>query len=256
VIPETKAITSNLYFFYFLGTTPSEASKFVDPSFTNSPVTFFCANHQGDTVSRILNRAREFIGQNPSKTIDLRLAGGLIGVTAAANEEILRNDILMNFLGFATMWIIIVFQYRSFVAGFLMLVPLFLANGIGNAYMGFRNIGINLQSLPVVTVGVGFGIDYGVYITSRAIEEIPALGSIEAGVRRALDSAGKAVTFTAGSFALSTLTWAASNIRFNAEMGLMLFMWMIVSFLAAVSLLPAILVIARPSFLLRRQFLA
>ncbi len=249
VIPDRKAEIANLFFYYFLGTTPSESSKFVDPSWTVSPVTFFCANHQGDTVARIIEKARAFIAANPNEVLDFRLAGGLIGVTAAANEEILRNDVLMNVLGFFTMWIIIVFQYRSFVAGFLMLVPLFLANGIANAYMGFREIGINLQSLPVVTVGVGFGIDYGVYITSRAIEEIPHVGGIAAGVKRAIETSGKAVTFTAGSFSVATLAWAASDIRFNAEMGLMLFMWMVISFIAAVSLLPAILVVAKPKFL-------
>ena len=54
-----------------------------------------------------------------------------------------------------------------------MMIGLFLANGVVNAYMGFMNIGINLQSLPIVTVGVGFGIDYALYIVSRSVEEFP-----------------------------------------------------------------------------------
>ncbi len=72
---------------------------------------------------------------------------------------------------------------------------MFLANGIVNAYMGYRNIGINLQSLPIVTVGVGFGIDYGVYIVSRAVEEYR--GDVNEAMRIGIATAGKAVTFTA-----------------------------------------------------------
>ncbi|MGH7821265.1 MAG: MMPL family transporter, partial [Candidatus Binatia bacterium] len=128
---------------------------------------------------------------------------------------------------------------------------LVLANVIGNATMGWRGVGLNLQTLPVITIGVGFGVDYGVYITSRVIEELPALGTIEAAVRRALESAGKAVTFTAGSLAVATLAWAGSDIRFNAEMGMLLALWMLVSFLAAVTLLPALLLILKPRFLTR-----
>ena len=68
---------------------------------------------------------------------DFRLAGGLIGVTGAANEEIVKNDILMNLLGFGTIFLIVMFTYRSAVASLVMMIGLFLANGVVNAYMGF-----------------------------------------------------------------------------------------------------------------------
>ena len=126
-----------------------------------------------------------------------------------------------------------------------MLIPLFLANGVINAYIGFRHLGINLQSLPVVTVGVGFGIDYGLYIVSRAIEEYRDHLDFVKAVQRGMQTAGKAVTFTAVSLAVSTLAWGFSNIRFNSEMGLLLFLWMTISFLSTMTLLPALLVIMR-----------
>ena len=36
-----------------------------------------------------------------------------VGVLAAANQELVRNDLLMNFLGFFTIWVILTFTYRS-----------------------------------------------------------------------------------------------------------------------------------------------
>ena len=107
-------------------------------------MTFYCKNHQGDNVERILNEARGFVKNNPMEKADFRLAGGLIGVTGAANEEILKNDILMQFLGFGTIFLIVMFTYRSAIASLVMMVGLFLANIMVNAYMGYRNIGINL----------------------------------------------------------------------------------------------------------------
>ena len=56
-------------------------------------------------------------------------------MTAAANEEILRNDIFMNVLGLATIYLILLFTYRSFVAGIYMLLPLFCPTASINAYM-------------------------------------------------------------------------------------------------------------------------
>lgn len=269
VIPAEIPKISSLFFYYFAGAPPGETARFLDPSYTVSHVTFFCKNHQGDNVARIINGAREFAEKNPMEKADFRLAGGLIGVTGAANEEIVKNDILMNLLGFGTIFLIVMFTYRSAVASLVMMIGLFLANGVVNAYMGYQNIGINLQSLPIVTVGVGFGIDYALYIVSRAVEEFPKvmarlkterpnatedeLKSVATSesVRLGLATAGKAVTFTAITLVMATLLWAFANIRFCSEMGLLLALWMAISFLGACTFVPSLLVLWRPKFFLR-----
>lgn len=249
VIPHDIPKISSLFFYYFAGAPPGETSRFLDPSYTISRVTFYCRNHQGDNIARIMYGVQQYVKDNPMEKADYRLAGGLIGVTAAANEEILKNDILMNLLGFGTIFLIVMFTYRSAVASLVMMIGLFLANGIVNAYMGYRNIGINLQSLPIVTVGVGFGIDYALYIVSRAVEEYK--GDVSEAVRLGLATAGKAVTFTAATLISATMLWAFSNIRFCSEMGLLLALWMGISFLGACTFVPAALVLWRPKFFLR-----
>lgn len=269
VIPAEIPKISSLFFYYFAGAPPGETSRFLDPSYTVSHVTFFCKNHQGDNVARIINEARDFAAKNPMEKADFRLAGGLIGVTGAANEEIVKNDILMNLLGFGTIFLIVMFTYRSAVASLVMMIGLFLANGVVNAYMGYKNIGINLQSLPIVTVGVGFGIDYALYIVSRAVEEFPkAMERLKSlrpdatedmlkteatseAVRLGLATAGKAVTFTAITLVMATLLWAFANIRFCSEMGLLLALWMAISFLGSCTFVPALLVLWKPKFFLR-----
>jgi predicted RND superfamily exporter protein len=180
-----------------------------------------------------------------------KLAGGLIGVLAAANQELVRNDVLMNFLGFFTVWVILVFTYRSFSCGLYLLGPLICSNIIVNAYMAARNIGINIHTLPLVTVGVGFGIDYGLYIVSRVIEEIRIRGDLTDSVREALVTSGKAVTFTAVTMIVSTAFWISSNIRFNAEMGLLLAIWMAISYVGSQTLLPILILTFKPKFIMR-----
>jgi len=249
VIPSDIPKISSLFFYYFAGAPPGETSRFLDPSYTVSHVTFYCKNHQGDNVARIIAEARKFVADNPMEKADFRLAGGLIGVTGAANEEIIKNDILMNLLGFGTIFLIVMFTYRSAVASLVMMIGLFLANGVVNAYMGFMSIGINLQSLPIVTVGVGFGIDYALYIVSRAVEEFK--GDVTDAVRLGLATSGKAVTFTAITLVMATSLWAFSNIRFCSEMGLLLALWMGISFLGSCTFVPAVLVLVKPKFFLR-----
>jgi hypothetical protein len=249
VIPISRGEAASVIAFAFGGVSPSESGRYLNLAHSDAHVTFFCRNHQGDVVARIIQRCREFIAAHPSDKFRLRLASGLVGVTAAANEAVLKNELLMTVLGYGTIFLIVLFAYRSAVAAGLMILPLVLANLIANAYMGWRGIGLNLQTLPVITIGIGFGIDYALYVTSRVIEELPAAADLDSAVRRALETSGKALTLTVVCLALATLAWTFSDIRFNAEMGLLLAIWMIVSFLASVTLLPALLLVFRPRFL-------
>ncbi|MBM4257381.1 MAG: hypothetical protein FJ147_15990 [Deltaproteobacteria bacterium] len=269
VVPHEIPKISSLFFYYFAGAPPGETSRFLDPSYRVSHVTFYARDHQGDNVARLIDSARKFVAENPMDKADFRLAGGLIGVTGAANEEIVKNDILMNLLGFGTIFLIVMFTYRSAVAALVMMIGLFLANGVVNAYMAYANIGINLQSLPIVTVGVGFGIDYALYIVSRAVEEFPHVmeqlrgarknasetelktEAVSEAVRRGLATSGKAVGFTAITLVMATLLWAFSNIRFCSEMGMLLALWMAISFFGSFTFVPALLVLLKPKFFLR-----
>lgn len=251
VIPDSWTDIGGLFFIFFSGSPPTETAKYVDPSYTTAHVTFFAKNHQGDNIRRIIARCRAFIAENPMDKATFRLAGGLIGVLAAANEELVRNDILMNFLGFFTIWIILLFTYRSFSCGLYLLGPLIASNIIVNAYMAVNGIGVNIHTLPLVTVGVGFGIDYGLYIVSRVIEEIRIRGDLVDSTREALVTSGKAVTFTAVTMIVSTAFWMSSNIRFNAEMGLLLAIWMGISYVGSQTLLPILILVFKPKFIMK-----
>ncbi|HEY2388173.1 MAG TPA: MMPL family transporter [Candidatus Binatia bacterium] len=251
VIPDSWTDIGGLFFIFFSGSPPTETAKYVDPSYTTAHVTFFARNHQGDNIRRIIARCRTFIKENPMDKASFKLAGGLIGVLAAANEELVRNDILMNFLGFFTIWIILLFTYRSFTCGLYLLGPLIASNIIVNAYMAVQGIGVNIHTLPLVTVGVGFGIDYGLYIVSRIIEEIRVRGDLVESTREALVTSGKAVTFTAVTMIVSTAFWTSSNIRFNAEMGLLLAIWMGISYVGSQTLLPILILTFKPKFIMK-----
>jgi predicted RND superfamily exporter protein len=251
VIPNTSRDVGQTFFVFFANSPPTETSKYVTPDYQTAHVTFFCRNHKGDNIARVIKRAQEFIAANPMEKAEFKLAGGLIGVLAAANDELLTNDLLMNLLGFGTMYAIMLFTYRSWAAGIYLLAPLMVANIIINATMAVSGISININTLPLVTVGLGFGIDYGLYILSRCIEEIQVRGDLEASLREAMVTSGKAVSFTAVAMVFSTAAWGFSNIAFNAIMGLMLALWMLISFLAGVSLLPVLVIYFKPKFIMR-----
>ena len=115
--------------------------------------------------------------------------------------------------------------------------------------MAARGIGLDVDTLPVIAVGVGFGIDYGIYILSRVQERTLAGMPLDDAVREAIAGAGRTVAFTAIAMTAGVLCFTLTELRFVAEMAVLLALWMVTSAATALVTLPAALVVLRPSFL-------
>jgi hypothetical protein len=255
VLPTTRRQTGQLVGQLLAGASPLSTAYILTPRRDATQMTVYAKDQEGENVQRLVIRTQRFL-DDPAHKVDnvhFKLAAGIIGELAAANQEIITNDVRLNVLAFATIFIIILFTYRSVVAGLYLLFPLALANAAINAYMGAHDIGININTLPVVTVGVGFGIDYAIYVVSRIIEELALGHDIEKATYFALITSGKAVVFTALTLVASVLFWYWSDIRFDAEMGMLLAVWMFVSMLGAMTILPVLIVTFHPRFIEREK---
>jgi predicted RND superfamily exporter protein len=255
VLPTTARGTGQLLGGLLAGASPLSTAYIITPRRDATQMTVYSKDRAGDNVERIVIRTQRFFKEPKHQVngVNFALAAGIIGELAAANQEIIDNDVLLNVLAFATIYIILLATYRSFMAGLYLLFPLALANAAINAYMGAHDIGININTLPVVTVGVGFGIDYSIYIVSRIIEELAGGNDLKGSTYAALVTSGKAVAFTALTLVASVLFWYWSSIRFDAEMGLLLAVWMFVSMLGAMTILPVMIVTFDPAFIRREK---
>src|SRR5208337_2011564 len=255
VLPTSPRGTGQLLGGLLAGASPLSTAYIITPRRDATQMTVYTKDREGENVQRVVLRTQRFFAepQHQVPGVTFSLAAGIIGELAAANQEIIDNDLLLNVLAFATIYIIILITYRSFMAGLYLLFPLALANAAINAFMGAHNIGININTLPVVTVGVGFGIDYSIYIVSRIIEGLALGRDLSGSTYAALITSGKAVAFTALTLVASVLFWYWSSIRFDAEMGLLLAVWMFVSMLGAMTILPVLIVTFEPAFIRREK---
>jgi hypothetical protein len=252
VIPSTEREVAQTFFTYWGFLPPSTSAQYFTPDFRVGHVTCFCRDHSVATVRSVVAAAERFIAEHPLERARFRLAGGFIGVMAAVYDEILRSDALMTAASFGAILVVTWLTYRSLVAALLLILPLALANLVVNGYMAARGIGLDLDTLPVVAVGVGFGIDYGIYILSRVRERTMAGMPIDDAVREAITGAGRTVAFTAVAMTGAVLCFAPTALRFVGEMALLLALWMTASAAAALVTLPAALVVVRPRFLTAR----
>lgn len=96
--------------------------------------------------------------------------------------------------------------FRSFAATLCIVLPLVLTSVLGNALMAYMGIGVKVATLPVVALGVGIGVDYGIYIYSRLESFLRAGLPLQEAYYETLRSTGKAVLFTGLCLAIGVCT--------------------------------------------------
>jgi predicted RND superfamily exporter protein len=127
-----------------------------------------------------------------------------------------------------------------------------MSNTFGMALMAYWNVGLNVNTLPVISLGIGFGEDYGIYIVSRIIEEYQRQNrtDLPAAIIEGMATAGKAVLYTAVLVSAGIAFWSFSPLRFQAEMGYQLLIILTMNMLGGLLLLPALIALLRPKFVL------
>jgi predicted RND superfamily exporter protein len=232
---------------------PGDLTRFITPDSQNANISLFLRDHKGETLRKVVAHAKEFIDAHPMKGAKFRLAGGLGGLLAAINEEVTTLDARITFAAFGAVFFCCFLAYRSVLGGLMFLLPLILSNYMTYALMGAMRIGLDVNALPVVALGVGLGVDYGLYVVENVEEAYHRGMSVVDAVRHGVQGAGKGVLVTGITMAAGLAFWRFSFLRFQAEMGMLLLFWMTMSMLGGLILLPALLVQFKPKFVFGSQ---
>ena len=205
------------------------------------PVSIFTSDHQASTVSRIVSVIEAFKAEHDTDDINFRLASGNIGVMAATNEVIAESQLLVNVAVFATVGFMCLLTFRSLRIAICVVVPVALVTLLCNAIMSMMDIGMKVNTLPVIAIAVGMGVDYGIYMFERVKHEMSERGrNLRDAFVLGLKARATASVFTALTMSISVLTWTMSSLKFQADMGLLLGFMFIVNVLGAIFLAPAL----------------
>ncbi len=204
------------------------------------PVIMFTTDHKAETITRIVDEVKAFNAEHGREDLQFKLATGNVGVMAATNEAVDAAQFPMLLYVFSAIIFLCLVTFRSIRATLCVVLPLGLVSLLAYALMTLLEIGLKVSTLPVVALGVGIGVDYGIYIYSR-LKGILAEGkSLPEAYEETLTVTGNGVLFTGVTLAVGVGTWIFSPLKFQADMGILLTFMFLVNMLGAILLLPAL----------------
>ncbi|PKO31640.1 MAG: transporter [Betaproteobacteria bacterium HGW-Betaproteobacteria-7] len=251
-LPDVRDEIGGLMFTYMASSPiPGALKEFVNADENEANMVFYYKDHQAETINRVVALAEQGIRQIEAEVpgLHIELGGGIIGVTAAGNQALHTDHMIIIPAVMILAFVLVMVYYSSLHAGWLMVLPMLFATVMTYAYMGALNIGINVNTVPVIAVGVGIGIDYAVYFMDRIREEFARLRDMKRAVIRAVATTGSAVSFTAITLIAGVVMWIfMSDLRFQSDAAVLLSFMLIVNAIAAVLIVPSWCVVFKPKF--------
>ncbi|MFZ5609625.1 MAG: efflux RND transporter permease subunit [Pseudomonadota bacterium] len=224
----------------------------------NATVSLWYKDNKQDTVDEALRQAAaavDLIGADHD-TFRVRLATGTIALQQSINDTVAHYQWVILALLNVVILVTCSFAYRSVWAGLILLVPVNLSNVLLASVMVALGIGLDVNTLPIAAIGIGVGIDYGIYLLSRICEEYQEHGSYDSAIVASVTTTGKAIFFTATIVLLGILPWYfLSQLKFLADMGLLLVTIMLINMVIALIVLPLLIWLFKPAFVASDELL-
>jgi predicted RND superfamily exporter protein len=227
-------------------------SNLINTDCSMAPILIFLNDHKAETLQEVIRVAEAFAAEYNTEVMDVELAAsdkdyirfvlaaGNAGIESVTNIVISKAQYQMLALVYGVVSFLVFLTFRSWRAVVCIIVPLALTSVLGQALMAFLGIGVKVATLPVIALGVGIGVDYGIYIYSKMESYLQRGMSVFEAYGKTLHTTGMAVAFTGFTLAIGVGTWIFSAIKFQADMGLMLTFMFLWNMLGALLLLPAL----------------
>lgn len=198
-----------------------------------------------EILLKTINDIEEYLKKNPlPDDVTYRFSNHFVRVIFG--KLIVDSQVISLITTLLAVTIVLSLLFKSIITGILVILPTFTAVMLNFAVMWLANITLDVGTSIIASIGIGVGVDYGIHYYQRFKLSFLEKGDYFAAVKDALLICYKPVLSNAFSVAagFAVLTFSSFNIIFN--LGWIVSLSMITTAFAALTILPAMILIMRP----------
>jgi len=247
-IPESHELIAQYALLYG----PDDLSRVVSPDYRAGAVLALSRSDNVAWAQDLFAQLRQVGSTQFPADVHVEVAGGELAQALAMNDTVVHEKLLNMLQVGSVIFILSALVFRSAIAGLFVLVPLMSAALVNLGLMGWIHSWLSFATATYTAMGVSLGADFAIYLLFRLREEVH-LKPLEDAMREALLTSGRAILFVASAIAAGNITLLASDFALWRQLGGYVALMMGTSALAALSLLPALVLVTRPRFLSARE---
>jgi len=257
IVPNRASDVGGLMYMYMMSAPiPGALLEFIDTDERLANMVFYYKDHTGETIRRAIHMAEQWIADvgNGIDGLHIDLAGGPVGVTAAIDQEAYQTNLIVVPAVLLLILVFTIWFYSSLHAGVMILISMGFATILAYASMGLLGLGLNINTVPMIAVGIGLGVDYAIYMMDRIKEEMHVVDNLQQAVKNAVGTTGVAIALTASTLIGGIIMWIwISELRFQADAARLLMIMLVLNAFSAMFLVPAWVDIFKPKFILQSK---
>jgi predicted RND superfamily exporter protein len=247
-IPESHELIAQYALLYG----EDDLSRVISPDYRAGAVLALSRSDNVAWVQDLFARLRQVGATRFPKDVRVEVAGGELAQALAMNDSVVHQKLLNMLQIGSVIFILSALVFRSAVAGLFVLIPLICAAFVNLGVMGWIHSWLSFATATYTAMGVSLGADFAMYLLFRLREEV-RLKPLEDAMRAALLTSGRAILFVASAIATGNAALLVSDFALWRQLGGYVALMMANSALAALSLLPALVLVTRPRFLSARE---
>ena len=252
VIPTDRNLIAQYLLLYSLSGQPEDFENLVDHDYQNAVVLVFMKNDSTAYAASLWQKCEELIKREFPADVRVRIGGGLPQIVAI-NDSLVETKVKSVLQMAVVVFLLSSLAFGSMVGGLLVVVPLVAIMLINFGTMGWMGASLDMGAAAIVSMVVGIGADYEIYMLFRLREEYARCGDLNQALRTSLQTSGKAVLFVALSIAGGYSALLISDFLFYPRLGTTMIGTMLTSAILSLLFLRAVIAVLKPNFIMNRK---
>ncbi|MGR3218960.1 MAG: efflux RND transporter permease subunit [Candidatus Anammoxibacter sp.] len=249
-LPDNRDLIAQYFLLYSMNGNPTDFENEIDYDYrlANIRVTMDSGLYTDSKV--VIESAKKYIKEQFNTTGITATLAGRLNVNYTWIKQLGQNHFRGVLIAFLAVWLTISISFRSVTAGLMAMLPVSLSVLLIYAVMGFCGIWLGVGTSMFAAIAIGLGVDFAVHVIDRLIVVVREEGNtLDNAFEILFPSTGRALLFSFLAvffgFGVLTLSHALPLIRFGA----LVLVAVVVSFLASITVLPALVKVIQPGFL-------
>jgi predicted RND superfamily exporter protein len=257
-LPETQTGAEQYLFLYSLASEPDEFEGLIDPSHSKATVTARLRQVDANNAplgtaetKRILARIDEYIATHFSPELKVTPTGRAQDIVRTS-DYIVKGLIRSMLTAVVPIWLLAALIFRSPAAGFFGIATTAVGLILNFGVMGWFGIPLDIATTLISSIAIGIGVDDAMHYLLR-LRRTMQRGETDPARAMALTLAetGRAIIFTSATMVLGFSIFMVASFRPVAYFGGLTALSMITTSVAALLIVPVLLLLVRPRFLTR-----